>query len=936
MKREDSNIESPTKRISDLDPTTKPKYPVFGFERIPIRDINSEIIFFHIPLEDIDVFYEYIAIDRKNEILDSEVDKAIIESFLKYYFNKNKNLGFLEKLDASYNSMQNVLPHISFAVAMPETFKMKAEIHEYLKMFKNVGDNIKSNFSVNSSNANFNFKLNIGNVVSSDKILLKYGSSFGKPDKTFIDSLTKSQDEDEQKVEILYKDVFKLIFANKYNDFRKRIIIDTINADQDFTENNFELFLFYFENFIKLFSGIQTKYFIDELGFLNLDFFANEIDLMNIAEFLHYQTQYRVLETSARIIGKESKDNLKEQENKDNISEESNSDDEDVLLNEDKQIEELEGKDKFNDIITVSDLKEPLISRKGSKRKKETQKHFKEHTLDKFIETNPDFEQVAIEKLDDPNSKLFQINMKQFHQLNEENPVHFPPYSDFTKLNAQFFRRYDKNDEYHICDQCSTLKILRFVKYYKHDLHCNSSTFRKIDKTRMIYSNLSHLMEIEKIKGDKKFKNIFTNVFICHDHREIENKVSYSEIIRNYVSPLETNKIKEMDYFIRNFYGENAGFYFNWVTHYINWIIFPALLGFIFFALDKFLDFFNYSSVYLYFNILFVILLMIWANFYNQSWENRETFFSYAWGMEDFKIDKSNAIENTELDQWDLLGVRMPILNLKKFYFRRILSVIVISICLVIVVIINLALFYVENNQLYADSDNNSNLITQNLKQISNGYWLYLIPIATFFIREVMGSMYKDIALYLTNREFHVNKTDYENNLLLKILFFQFFNFYFNLYYIAFVKRYYENCAYNDCLYELGNQITVILTSSIVLDCTKIFWYVVYQRNKLKDFENNIRENNLNANNLSSKYIYYTRAEYEKNNVDEEYLEVVLNFGYIIQFGQASPICFLIALLEAMITRLVDMIKMTKLQSIRFISKFLMFYFRLFKWYWSI
>ena len=58
----------------------------------------------------------------------------------------------------------------------------------------------------------------------------------------------------------------------------------------------------------------------------------------------------------------------------------------------------------------------------------------------------------------------------------------------------------------------------------------------------------------------------------------------------------------------------------------------------------------------------------------------------------------------------------------------------------------------------------------------------------------------------------------------------------------------------NDCYSTLAKQLTGILTSAIVVDLTKLFWFAVYKRNKTKQFEYNLKENNPNVKNQSSKY----------------------------------------------------------------------------------
>ena len=46
-------------------------------------------------------------------------------------------------------------------------------------------------------------------------------------------------------------------------------------------------------------------------------------------------------------------------------------------------------------------------------------------------------------------------------------------------------------------------------------------------------------------------------------------------------------------------------------------------------------------------------------------------------------------------------------------------------------------------------------------------------------------------------------------------------------------------------------------------------------------------------NDESNKDHFYERSLYDEKNADKEYIQIIMTYGYIIQFGTASPICFL-------------------------------------------
>jgi hypothetical protein len=179
-----------------------------------------------------------------------------------------------------------------------------------------------------------------------------------------------------------------------------------------------------------------------------------------------------------------------------------------------------------------------------------------------------------------------------------------------------------------------------------------------------------------------------------------------------------------------------------------------------------------------------------------------------------------------------------------------------------------------------------------------------------------LSSKYREIALTLTNKEFHLQKEEYDSSLKIKTLIFEFFNYYFNLYYIAFYKSQTGSCPMNDCYTLLAKQLTGLLLSAVIVDTGKLIYNAKYQIEKTKQFENNLKNDN-NLKNTSTKFIYYTRTEYENTDTSAEVMEIILNFGYIIQFGASSPVCFSIALLQTMFMRFLDSVKFSKLQYVR-------------------
>jgi hypothetical protein len=130
-----------------------------------------------------------------------------------------------------------------------------------------------------------------------------------------------------------------------------------------------------------------------------------------------------------------------------------------------------------------------------------------------------------------------------------------------------------------------------------------------------------------KSKGNT-IKKVFKFILLIHNYTEIHNLAEYSTLVNTYTSPLETRDVKKLNRVIKNMFGEDVGYYYVWVSHYIKWLIFPAILGLLLYMADIFI-FYDDSIVFLYLNIIFGAVVMLGANFYMVSWKSKEDVYRY-------------------------------------------------------------------------------------------------------------------------------------------------------------------------------------------------------------------------------------------------------------------------------------------------------------------
>ncbi|XP_030622079.1 anoctamin-6 [Chanos chanos] len=194
--------------------------------------------------------------------------------------------------------------------------------------------------------------------------------------------------------------------------------------------------------------------------------------------------------------------------------------------------------------------------------------------------------------------------------------------------------------------------------------------------------------------------------------------------------------------------------------------------------------------------------------------------------------------------------------------------------------------------------------------------------VISFVIIMILNYFYERVAIWITDFELPRTKTEYENSLTLKMFLFQFVNYYSSCFYIAFFKgkvvgypgkpvyllgRYRnEECDPGGCLIELTTQLTVIMGG-------KAIWNNI-QEVLLPWLKNVIFRHCTQVH--SEKIIPRWEQDYQlqplgKLGLFYEYLEMVIQFGFVTLFVASFPLAPLLALVNNLFEIRVDAWKIT-------------------------
>ena len=569
----------------------------------------------------------------------------------------------------------------------------------------------------------------------------------------------------------------------------------------------------------------------------------------------------------------------------------------------------------------------------------------------------------------------------------------FPPYVQFSHKNTRFYRRYTSDSLFHECFTYTKEKVLyeedykRIIEeiaknkdafknnigldnsgigdisnntdnnkdqdyqykdnnpntnpqsnynshsnYHKPDISFPCQTnkecefFRGIDKIRFIFFGASSHLHLEKLESNN-FLQIFYSGHIARD--EVAFKDSINNITGNYMSLIETRKVKQNNQFLRNYYGEQIAYYFLYTTHYIKWLIIPCILAIVFKLTALWVHHYeikskNYSSKNINYimEAILTMLLIIWGSLYTRSWICNENFYNHIWGMNQYNTKHEELSTGTVRKAFIYLGVKISIRDNFKKTALRIIGYFIMLLMTMLTISVNIFLFYItlDPKNFYADKLSLSKSTNSTNSKSNNEIWIKNLlrqfsPVLAVLLRTFLSILNYKVVQWVVDFEMYLQASNYYNAYTMKIVLFEFWNYYFYLFYIAYYKKYIEKCEYNDCFDDLGKNLFIILLTSNILNFIEILKPWIFLKKNNIVLEAALKSDS--KNNLDSKDKIYLRSDYS-DSLSFEYINIVLNYGYVMLFGIVYPLCFILSIIHVFVQRIVNSNKMLKLHNIHY------------------
>nr|XP_057935307.1 anoctamin-7 [Doryrhamphus excisus]XP_057935308.1 anoctamin-7 [Doryrhamphus excisus] len=401
---------------------------------------------------------------------------------------------------------------------------------------------------------------------------------------------------------------------------------------------------------------------------------------------------------------------------------------------------------------------------------------------------------------------------------------------------------------------------------------------------------------------------------------------------------------------IREYFGEKIALYFAWLGFYTAWLVPASLVGTLVFLAGLWLmttdvpakelcnsggDFimcplcnicssWNYSSICITYKagILFdnggtvflSVFMSLWAVTFLEYWKRTCSSLSHRWDCSDFQEIEERP--RPEFATMAPMTMRNPLTGAEEPYFpeskrlNRVLTGCMIMIIMVVVVLMFLIAIILYRSILsIVISKANYSFFIFSAGRIASltGSVLNLLVIL------ILSRVYISLAHILTRWEMHRTQTKYEDMFILKVFIFQFVNFYSSPVYIAFFKGRFigypgnydtlfgvrnEDCGSGGCLIELAQELLIIMVGKQLINNVQEFimpkvraWW---QKRKRRVKE--VQEEEGGEEAACPWEVDYQLLLCE--GLFSEYLEMVIQFGFITIFVAACPLAPLFALIN--------------------------------------
>jgi anoctamin-10/anoctamin-7 len=357
---------------------------------------------------------------------------------------------------------------------------------------------------------------------------------------------------------------------------------------------------------------------------------------------------------------------------------------------------------------------------------------------------------------------------------------------------------------------------------------------------------------------------------------------------------------------VRDYFGERIAMYFLFMSHFIKWLIMPAIFGTALWVCGVFYGTPDNISA-----LLVCAGVSFWAVFFVHFWRRNAATHSVKWGT----LGMNKMLEPTRPEFIGSSRINPVTGRIDRYYpwseriFKVIFSYSVLTVAIICLFFVISCLFYIRHV----------------FHKHGGRIWFMVV---NALVVEVLNSFFTYIAKILTNRENHRAYSDHAQHLLSKTIIFKFVNSYISLYYIAFFKEhsqlfgmpmacmYNERLQQNDCLRDLGWQVAIFITvrtSLLTVIELGLPYFLMWWRRvrEGRTFHTGLFSNPLAV--MPDMSSAEKQSKKEEFDVYEDMDEILILYGYCTLFVVACPWAPMLCLFSCILECFLDQKKLVLL-----------------------
>ncbi|XP_036943144.1 anoctamin-7 [Acanthopagrus latus] len=412
---------------------------------------------------------------------------------------------------------------------------------------------------------------------------------------------------------------------------------------------------------------------------------------------------------------------------------------------------------------------------------------------------------------------------------------------------------------------------------------------------------------------------------------------------------------------IREYFGEKIALYFAWLGFYTGWLLPASLLGTVIFLVgfwlvatdvpamevcnsgNKFImcplcnicSYWNYSSICVTYKagllfdnggtVFLSVFMSLWAVTFLEYWKRSCSALTHRWDCSEFQdIEERPRPEFTAMAPMTMrnpvTGAEEPYFPENKRFSRSLTGCMVIVVMIAVVLMFLIAIILYRTILRLIINKSANSFVSDSAGRIASlsGSVLNLLVIL------MLSKVYTSLAHILTRWEMHRTQSKYEDMFILKVFVFQFVNFYSSPVYIAFFKGRFigypgnyktlfgvrnEDCGAGGCLIELAQELLVIMVGKQLINNIQEFlvpkFRAWWQKRKISPRRKEVKEEDgeeaHKGRKVEEEVVPPWEADYQLlvcEGLFSEYLEMVIQFGFITIFVAACPLAPLFALIN--------------------------------------